>query len=93
MSALYFSASNTQKQLFENLLGMEQIFHSAVVYMVLPVFSEYALQMINRLSQRNIYTIVYLVSDETDDNPNLSRGDMVEIIPVSPEAKLEEVLL
>lgn len=93
MSALYFSASNTQKQLFENLLGMEQIFHSAVVYMVLPVFSEYAVQMINRLSQRNIYTIVYLVSDETDDNPNLSRGDMVEIIPVSPEAKLEEVLL
>ncbi len=93
MSVLYFSASNTQKRLFENLLGMEQIFHSAVVYMVLPVFSEYAVQMINRLSQRNIYTIVYLVSDETDDNPNLSRGDMVEIIPVSPEAKLEEVLL
>lgn len=92
MSALIFDGGNTQQKLFESLLKNDQLFHSAVVYMVLPVWSQYAEQMVNKLSERNIYTVVYIISDEADIKPHVLRADLVDFIVVSPEAKLEEVL-
>jgi len=92
MSSLIFDSANTQQKLFENLLRDEKIFSSAVVYMILPVWSEYASLVINKLSERNIYTVVYIISDDTDIKPHVPRADLVDIIVISPEAKLEEVL-
>jgi len=92
MSTIAFDSSSGQKELFEALISNEELFHSSLVYMVLPVWSEHAEKMLNRLSERNIYTVVYLVSDETDVRINLTKADMVNLIHLSPEAKLEEVL-
>jgi len=91
MANLHFDGENTQKRLFESLLGNEQIFHSAVVYMVLPCWSSYAEHMADALSRRSIYTVAFLINDNTDEKVHVSRSDMVEVIHISPEAKLEEV--
>lgn len=93
LSVLHFDASDTQKNLFEALLNDEKIYHSAVVYMVLESWSEYSERMVNALSQRNIYTVVYIVSDKISVKPHVTRSDLVDIINISPEAKLEEVVL
>jgi len=93
MSAISFDEANTQKKLFEALIDDNSLFHSAVVYMVLQKWSESAADMVNSLSRRNIFTVVYIVSDESKDKPLVDRTDMAQIIYISPEAKLEEVLL
>lgn len=92
MSSVQFDAVNRQEVLFEALIRNNEILRSAIVYMVLPCWSKAAASLVDKLSERNISTIVYIISDEITKKPEVSRSDLVEIIIISPEAKLEEVI-
>lgn len=92
MSSVSFDSDNTQELLFDTLMRKDGIMESAVVYMILPCWSIAAGVMADKLAKRNISTIVYLICDELDQKPDVSRPDLIEIITISPEAKLEEAI-
>ena len=92
ISSVDFDADNTQEILFSFLMKNEEIMGSSVVYMVLSGWSLAAGAMADRLAERNINVIVYLISDELDQKIDVSRPDLIEIITISPQAKLEEVI-
>lgn len=91
LSSIHFDSESTQKKLFESLMGSDEIFRSSAVYMVLPKWSEYAGQMVDKLSKRGISTVVYLINNDSEEKIHVVRTDMVKVIHISPEAKLEEV--
>jgi len=92
MAAVSFDSKNNQQLMFETAAKNNEIMGCSVVFMVLPRLSAEAISMTDRLAKRNISTVIYLVSDESDQKPNVSRLDLTTIITVSPEAKLEEVI-
>lgn len=92
MSSVIFDSDNSQEALFGNLMRNDEVMESAVVYMVLPCWSAAAGAMTEKLAERNISTIVYLVCDDLGQKPEVSRPDLIDIITISPEAKLEEVI-
>lgn len=93
MSSLAFDASNTQELLFEKLINYEPIFHSSVVYIILPKISNSAEKMIKLLAERNIYTVVYVIGNPSEMKVDVEKNDLVDIKVISQEAKLEEVSL
>lgn len=92
MSSINFDENHTQEILFGSLMRNEEIYRSAIVYMVLPCWSVAASLMADKLTEKNISTVVYLICDELTQKPDVSRPDLIEIITVNPEAKLEEVI-
>lgn len=92
MAAIAFDKNNTQESLFGALIRGEDITNSAAVYMVLSRWTKAAGDMTEKLAKRNISTVVYLISEDMEQKPDISRPDLVEIITVSPEARLEEVI-
>lgn len=92
MSSAIFDTDNSQEILFDTLMRNDEVMNSAVVYMVLPCWSVVANKMAEKLAERSISTIVYLISDNLGHKPDVSRPDLIDIITISPEAKLEEVM-
>lgn len=92
MSSVSFDEANTQDALFGALMRNEAITASSTVYMVIPCWSAAAATMADRLAEKNINTIVYLICDKLTQKPDVSRPDLIEIKTISPEAKLEEVI-
>lgn len=92
MSSVDFDDTNTQEILFSHLMRNGEILRSAITYMVLPFWSKSSAAMVEKLAERNISTVVYLICDELTEKPEVSRSDLIEIITISPEAKLEEVI-
>ena len=92
MSSVYFDAANTQEELFNQLMCNEEILRSAIAYIVLPCWSKAAAAMAERLAERNISTVIYLICQRNVEKIEISRFDLIKIIHISPEAKLEEVI-
>lgn len=92
LSSVHFDADNTQEVLFDQLMRNEEVLTSAIVYMVIPCWSPSAAVMAEKLAERNISTVVYLICDEVSIKPDVARPDLIQMITISPEAKLEEVI-
>lgn len=92
MSSVSFDVDNTQELLFSALMRNDEIMCNSVVYMVLPNWSAAADAMSRKLAEQNKNTIIYLISDDINQKIDVSRPDLIDIITISPEAKLEEVI-
>lgn len=92
ISSVSFDANFTQKELFDNLLVNTDIMNASLVYLVLSSWTEYAETMVNNLSKKNINSIVYIISEKETPKSDILRPDLVKIVNISPEAKLEEVI-
>lgn len=92
ISKVNFDSSNTQEAFFGSLMRNGEIQKSAVAYMVLSCLSKAALDLADDFAAKNISTVIYLISDEPANIPKVSRPDLIEIITVSTDSKLEEVI-
>ena len=92
-SHLLFSAAYDDAVLFHGLSRRPDAVQGHITFFVLSQWSAEAEQFARVLNQNGVAVVVYLVTSHTDEIASLKEAlPRTEIIPVSPDADLREVL-
>ncbi|MBR4813174.1 MAG: DUF58 domain-containing protein [Lachnospiraceae bacterium] len=92
-SHLIFSAAYDDVFLFSDLIHRPEAVQGHIAFLVLSVWSASAEKFARILNGNGIAVVVYLVTKHADEAALLARSlPRTEIIPVSPDADLKEVL-
>lgn len=92
LSAIMFDARKSQENQFEGLINSEELLSCSVVYMVLQQWTKAADAMLEKLTKHNIHTVIYLVGTSAGPQLDAGRFDLVDVVVISQDDKLEEVL-
>lgn len=92
ISNVVFDENKKDELLFIEATKNRALFECKVVFMILHELNEAALQTIQILNENNIYTVACIVNDSIAKGTIDHNMTRVEIINISPEDNLEEVL-
>lgn len=92
LSSAFFDRSYEHKQLYEAVTGRTDIFNSSMVFFILSSWDSEAEKIIDILEKNELYTVIYLVTDDEKAVPDLSGHNRSRLITVSPYDALTEVV-
>ena len=92
MSKTFFFPNQTDPRLFESLRGAEAVLSGRAAFLILAKWSASAEDFVRLLNANGVSFVVYIVSPAASDYPEGLSFPRTELIPISPDAKLSEVL-
>lgn len=87
-----FFPSEKDSLLFQSLRGVESVLSARAAFLILARWSAEAEDFVRQLNGNGVSVVVYLVTDAGSSMPDGLSLPRTEIIPVSADVKLEEVL-
>lgn len=87
-----FFPTEKDKLLFDSLCSAESVLSGRAAFLILARWTGAAEDFVRLLNANGVSVVVYLVSDSSADLPNGLTLPRTEIVTVSPDVKLEEVL-
>ena len=92
LSGISFFPTEKDNLLFDSLCGAEAVLSGRAAFLILARWTAAAEDFVRLLNANGVSVVVYLVSDSSADLPGGLTLPRTEIITVSPDVKLEEVL-
>lgn len=91
-SAVEFRDDLEEKDIFTQITDSPEIYSSRMVFLIVHRIDAGALNTIESLHRQQIPVMVYRISDDTEQTAGAVKMPNVEIINISPEADLKEVM-
>jgi hypothetical protein len=92
LSKTFFFPNQTDPRLFESLRGAEAVLTGRAAFLILGKWNASAEDFVRLLNANGVSVVVYIVSPAASDFPEGLTFPRTELIPIAPDAKLEEVL-
>ncbi|MBO4324217.1 MAG: DUF58 domain-containing protein [Lachnospiraceae bacterium] len=92
LCGISFFPTEKDNLLFDSLCGAEAVLSGRAAFLILARWTAAAEDFVRLLNANGVSVVVYLVSDSSADLPGGLMLPRTEIITVSPDVKLEEVL-
>ena len=92
LSKTFFFPNQTDPRLFESLRGAEAVLTGRAAFLILGKWNASAEDFVRLLNANGVSVVVYIVSPAASDFPEGLSFPRTELIPIAPDAKLEEVL-
>ncbi|MBO7631723.1 MAG: DUF58 domain-containing protein, partial [Lachnospiraceae bacterium] len=91
-SKTFFFPNQTDARLFESLRGADAVLTGRAAFLILGKWNASAEDFVRLLNANGVSVVVYIVSPAASDFPEGLSFPRTELIPIAPDAKLEEVL-
>ena len=78
--------------LFTRALRSESLYNSRLLFLVVQKFTRETADFVDILNQNNIPVIIYLITRDTEDMVLPSKSAVTQVVILSPEDDLKEVL-
>ena len=91
LSLVVFSETRPDSLFFPLLKNNPALLDSRMVFIILQEWSEEALDLIDNINKNNIPAVVFLITEDEEEIQAVSLP-LTQVIPLSPEAVLKEVL-
>lgn len=92
ISRVIFDESKTDELLFEGVSGIHLLFECRTVFVIIHEWTDATSSMIQLLNKNNVYTVVFVISENNNKEIMMHKLPRVEIFSISPEDDLMEVL-
>jgi len=92
ISSIEFSDLNSTKKTFEMLLANRDIFRSHTVFFVIHTWNDETANAISKLSESNIYVLVYIVNDSDILKDISHQFARVKLIQINPKEDLKKIM-
>ncbi|MDD6038699.1 MAG: DUF58 domain-containing protein [bacterium] len=92
ISDIQFDEQESQEKLFTELSARRDIFMCHAVFLVLHTWSEAAHRMALKLSENQVFVVVYLITEQLPDDIQFEEAAKIKVIQIPPNANLKEVL-
>lgn len=92
MSSFVFDESHTNNLLCRDVLDSRTIFMKKVVFMVVHKWDDALAQTATELSRNNVPVVVYIISDETNDDHSSQLMTRINMVRISTDSDLTEVM-
>lgn len=92
LSTVSFSDRNTHTLFCEAVKLRPEIFRSSMIFLIVSFWSSDMEALLETFENSNLYIVVYLITDDKHDGPDLTNHTKIKLVRISPHANLQEVM-
>lgn len=90
LSAVPFNSNNSHDTLLNSIVHHADIFNSSMIFLVLSSWDSATEKMVELFEHNELPTVIFFVSDDEKNLPELSGFNRTKLIKISPYEKLAE---